>query len=120
MSNTTITVSQSQLQAIVAAAVGSALAQLTAPAPKARAPRKATSKVTQPKAAPKPAPKARATKGAQSRETLSRKDWNKTLSTKARFLGGDSYKRVMGAWVDVQAMRAQGMTPDEVLAQLAA
>jgi hypothetical protein len=66
-----------------------------------------------------PAKKAQAkpaTKGAQTRATLSRKDWNRTVTAKARFAGGDTYKRVLAAWADLQEAREAGMTPDEALA----
>ena len=80
--------------------------------------------MTQPKAAPKPAPRAHVTKGAQAKADLGRKAWNRTVTAKARLMGRHAdgrsvYAHVTDAWVDVQAMRAQGMTPDEVLAKLA-
>lgn len=89
---------------------------------KARTTRKASPKapkVTQPKADLKP------TKGAQSRETLSRKDWNRTLTAKARLAGKTAdgcsvYADVTDDWARVQVLRAQGATPDEVLARYAA
>ena len=88
-------------------------AKVTAPAParKKSTPKKAAAK----KVAPKPAPK-----GAQSVETLSRKDWNRTLTTKARFAGGDAYKRVLDGWAIAQDMRAKGATPDAALEALTA
>jgi hypothetical protein len=65
----------------------------------------------------KKAPKKPATKGAQTRETLSRSDWNHTLTAKARFAGGDTYKRVLADWqTTVTEARNSGMTPDEALA----
>lgn len=66
----------------------------------------------------KPAKKATtkpATKGSQTRETLSRKEFNRTVTAKARLAGGDTYKRVLAAWDQVQALR-ETSTPDEVLA----
>ena len=69
------------------------------------------------KAAPKP------TKGAQTRETLSRKDWNRTLTAKARragkIQGVSVISIVMAHWAWVQEnARNQGWTPDETLAYL--
>lgn len=61
---------------------------------------------------------AKVTKGSQTRETLSRKDWNRTLTAKARLAGGDTYKRTLAQWADVQAARTAGYTPDEVLASI--
>jgi len=70
--------------------------------------------LTQPKAA------AKVTKGASTREVLSRKDWNRTLTAKARLMGkrdGVSvYSLVIDAWDEVQKSREAGMTPDQVLA----
>lgn len=79
-------------------------------------PAKARTRKAQPKAAPKP---VKVTKGAQTRETLSRKDWNRTLTTKARLAGGDTYKRVLAQWDRAQELRNSGKTPDEALAQIA-
>ena len=97
----------------VVESLASAPAKVTAPAParKKTTPQKAAAK----KVAPKPAPK-----GAQSVETLSRKDWNRTLTTKARFAGGDAYKRVLDGWAIAQDMRAKGATPDAALEALTA
>lgn len=89
------------------------LALLEANAPAKAPAKKPARKAPAKKAAPKPA-----TKGAQTRETLSRKDWNRTLTAKARFAGGDTYKRVLGAWEAAQQAREAGMTPDEALATL--
>lgn len=75
----------------------------------------AQARKAQPKKAPKKA-QPKVTKGAQTRETLSRKDWNRTVTAKARFAGGATYKRVLDAWADVQQAREAGMTPDEALA----
>lgn len=81
--------------------------------------------VTQPKADRKPQPKADrpATKGAQTRETLSRKDWNRTLTAKARRAGkvqGVSVISVVNAHWDFcqEAREVRGWTPDETLAYL--
>lgn len=91
-------------------------AKVTAPAPAQKKPStKAAKKPATRKPAPKPAPK-----GAQSVETLSRKDWNRTLTAKARFAGGDTYKRVLDGWAIAQDMRAKGATPDAVLEALSA
>lgn len=76
-------------------------------APAAKAP-----KAPKSKAAPK-APKA--TKGG--RTDLTRRDWNKTVTTKARLAGGDTYKRVIAAWAEVKAAHAEGLTPDQVIAR---
>lgn len=59
------------------------------------------------------------TKGATAQghgTGMTRKDWNKTLSTKARFAGGGAYKAVMADWAEMQTLRAAGVTPDEALA----
>lgn len=80
--------------------------------------RKAPAKKAPAKKAPaKKAPVAKVTKGVQTRETLSRKDWNRTLTAKAKLAGGDTYKRVLAAWDDVQALRDSNFTPDEALAR---
>ncbi len=65
------------------------------------------------KAAPKPA-----AKGAQTRETLSRKDWNRTLTTLAKTQpkGSGAYKAVLAAWDQATQARDAGMTPQEALA----
>lgn len=87
------------------------------PAKAARPTRKATPKAAPKKRAPKKAAKAKApTKGSQTRETLSRKEWNRTLTAKARLAGGDTYRRVQDAWAEVQEARKDGFTPDGVLA----
>lgn len=95
---------------------------LTAQAPaKVTTPAPARKKTTTRKTAAKKAPVAKtapATKGAQTRETLSRKDWNRTLTTKARFAG--AYAGVLAQWDRAQDMRAAGKTPDEVLDLLTA
>lgn len=95
-----------------------ALLESSAPAvvtPAAKAPAKKTTR--------KPAKKAttpKVTKGAQTREALPRKVWNKTLTTKARLAGklygGQSvYSAVIADWGFVQEQREAGMTPDQVL-----
>jgi hypothetical protein len=68
------------------------------------------------KAPAKKAPAKPATKGAQTRATLSRKDWNRTVTAKARFAGGDTYKRVLANWALVQECAARNETPDQALA----
>lgn len=80
----------------------------------------ATKANTRTRKAAKPAKPA--TKGAQTRETLSRKEWNRTLTAKAKLAGkytnGESvYAYVLANWAEVQGQRDAGMTPDEVLAQ---
>lgn len=71
------------------------------------------------KAEPKAAPKAKAKKATTKgeRTDLTRRDWNKTVTTKARLAGGDTYKRVIAAWADVKAAHAEGLTPDQVIAR---
>lgn len=95
-------------QAEIAAAkviLAAAGVEFTQPAKPARKPRK-----PQPKAVAKP------TKGSQTRATLSRKEWNRTLTCKAKLAGGDAYKRVLAAWDTVSEAREAGMTPDVALA----
>lgn len=74
-------------------------------------------RVSKPKASE---PAKKVTKGASTREVLSRKDWNRTLTAKARLMGkrdGVSvYSQVIAAWDEVQKSREAGMTPDQVLA----
>lgn len=82
-------------------------------------------KVTAPKAPAKKAPAKRKpakkvtakapTKGAQTLETLSRKEWNRTLTAKAKLAGGDTYKRVLADWNLVQSARNAQYTPDQAL-----
>lgn len=94
-------------------------AKVTTPAParkKASTPRKAVAK----KAPAKVAKTAPAPKSAQTRETLSRKDWNRTLTTKARFAGGDAYKRVTAAWDLATQYRNAGATPEEAMTAILA
>ncbi len=94
------------------------LAALTTDQPAKPAPaRKTTARKAPARKAPaKKAPAKPATKGAQTRETLSRKDWNRTLTAKAKRAGGGTYKAVLAAWAEVTEMRDQGSTPDEVRA----
>lgn len=89
---------------------------------------------TKPKAAPKAAPRPKVAakvvttapaKGAQTRETLSRKDWNRTLTAKARLAGkagtGCSvYSVVVANWDAAKAAQAAGVTPDAFLATVLA
>lgn len=87
------------------------LALLEADKP-AKPARKTSAKPKARKAAKPKAP----TKGSQTRETLSRKDFNRTLTAKARLAGGSAYKELLGAWDEVRKCADAGMTPDEVLA----
>lgn len=114
MARTTLTTRVAALEA-GQAEILAILRTMQAPAPTKSA-KKVAAKV-QPKAAAKP------TKGAQSRETLSRKDWNKTLATKARLAGSrpgkadeSVYSAIMRDWALIQAKREAGITPDAVLA----
>lgn len=103
--------------------VAKILALLETNAP-AKAPVKATPKPKARKATRKAAPKVtpKVTKGATALRTgagMTKAEWNKTLSTKARLAGkrdGVSvYSVVMGDWAEVQALRSAGVTPDEAL-----
>lgn len=91
------------------------------PAEKAtKASKKASTKATSTKAAPKATTKkAKGTKGSQTRETLSRTEFNRTVTAKARLAGkinGTSvYRTVLNSWAQVQELREQGHTPDQVL-----
>jgi hypothetical protein len=81
---------------------------------------KRTTRRTAKKAAAKKA--AAPTKGAQPKAALGRKEWNHTLSAKARLAGKRAdgttvYRAVMDAWADVQADREAGLTPDQVVAK---
>ena len=114
------------LTGVVAAqgeALNRVLAHLDADAPaktsrKAAVRPKAAAKPAKRKPARKPAAPKAPTKGSQTRETLSRKEWNRTLTAKARLAGGGTYKAVLADWDGVQAMR-ETHTPDEVLALFA-
>lgn len=69
-----------------------------------------------------PKAETKATKGSQTRETLSRKGWNRTLTAKAKLAGkfddGTSvYAWVLEHWTTVQGYRDAGMTPDQALAE---
>lgn len=92
-------------------------AKVTAPAPARK--KTTTKKPAAKKVAPKPTPK-----GAQTREVLSRKDWNRTLTAKARLAGKCAcaeksiYSLVVARWDEATRMRDAGVTPDEVLALL--
>lgn len=91
----------------------------------AKAAVKAGKKVT--KAEAKAIVAAKATKGTRpvaGGSGLSRSAWNKTLTAKARLAGkGKGGKSVISlvtsaeGWAKVQAMRTEGMTPDQVLAR---
>lgn len=100
------------------AAVTAILASLTDSSPasvttKSSPAKKAVTRKPAKKAAAKPAPK-----GAQTRETLSRKDWNRTLTTLAKTQpkGSGAYALVLASWSDMQEARDAGMTPREALA----
>lgn len=93
------------------------------PAEKATKASKKASKATGTKAAPKATTKkAKGTKGSQTRETLSRTEFNRTVTAKARLAGkvnGTSvYRTVLNSWAQVQELREQGHTPDQVLEAL--
>lgn len=99
------------------ATVTAILANLTDSAPAVTAKPSPAKKATR-----KPAKKATTkapTKGSQTRETLSRKDFNRTVTTKARLAGGATYKLVIANWDVVSEARDAGMTPDEVIAHFA-
>lgn len=106
------TLTTAQINAItkvaVEAAVSAVLAAMSETEPAVRKPAA--------RKAPKKAAVVKSTKGAQTRETLSRKDWNRTLTAKARFAGGGTYKMILAAWADAQVAREAGFTPDEFLA----
>lgn len=93
-----------------------ALLEAQAPAkvtrPKAATPKKAVTRKAR-KAQPKAATKGSRMAGHGS--GMTKQDWNRTLSAKARFAGGDTYRRVMADWAEVQTLRVSGATPDEVL-----
>lgn len=61
-------------------------------------------------------------KGEQSRETLSRSEWNRTLTTLAKTRTGKNsgaYKTVIAEWnTTVTHYRNEGLTPVEVLTAL--
>lgn len=92
-----------------------ALVPADAPAKKSstKAPKKAARKVA-PKALPKGVRTTRATGG-----TLSAKDWNRTVTAKARFAGGSTYATVIANWNYAREARLEGLTPDEFLARIA-
>lgn len=89
-------------------------------------PARVTTKSSPAKDKPRKARKAKApakpvTKGSQSRESLSRKDWNRTLTTLAKTRTGKNsgaYKAVIAAWDAVSDMRDAGYTPAEALLEL--
>lgn len=115
MARTTLTTRVAALEA-GQAEILAILRTMQAPASKP----KAAKAKPQPKAAAKVVTTAPAKKGAQTRETLSRKDWNRTLTTKARLAGKigevSVYSLVLAAWDRAQAAREAGVTPDEFLA----
>lgn len=106
------TLTTAQINAIANAVTTAVVAALNVnePAKQTRTRKPVTRKAAPKKAAPK------VTKGAQTRETLSRKDWNRTLTAKARFAGGSTYRTVLAQWADAQVAREAGFTPDEFLA----
>ncbi len=94
------------------------LAALTTDQP-AKPERKTTARKAPARKAPaKKTPAKPALKGAQTRETLSRKDWNRTLTTLAKTQpkGSGAYKAVLAAWDQASEARDAGMTPQEALA----
>ena len=93
-------------------------ALVPADAPAKKSPRKPARKAAKPAVTEKVATKAlpkgvRTTRAAGG--TLSTREWNRTLTAKARFAGGDTYRRVLACWDDAQVARANGVTPDEFL-----
>lgn len=56
------------------------------------------------------------TKGSQTRETLSRKEFNRTVTTRAKFAGGGTYKAILADWAHVRELGTQGVTPDAIVA----
>lgn len=95
-----------------------ALLQGEAPAKPATAPKAPARKAPARKAAAKKAPAVKAPlKGAQTRETLSRKDWNRTLTTLAKTQpkGSGAYAKVIAGWEGISAMRDGGFSPAEAL-----
>lgn len=114
----------SELRSVVEAnneALARLIAHIDADAPaktsrKAAVRPKAAAKPAKRKPARKPAAPKAPTKGIQTRETLSRKEWNRTLTAKARLAGGDAYKRVLAQWDTLaEARETLGMTPDMAL-----
>ena len=88
-----------------------ALVEKDAPAKRRRSAKPKTRRVAaQPAALPKGVRTTRAAGG-----TLSTKEWNRTLTAKARFAGGHTYRRVLASWAEAQVARANGVTPDEFL-----
>lgn len=83
-------------------------------------PARVTTKSSPARKATRKAPaKAKApTKGVQTRETLSRKDWNRTLTTLAKTQpkGSGAYALVIASWADMTEARDAGLTPREALA----
>lgn len=73
-----------------------------------------TAKPSTPRRVAAAKPKA-STKGQSSVGSITPKEWNRTLTAKARFAGGDAYKTVLAAWDRVQTLRAQGYSPDAAL-----
>lgn len=115
MARTTLTTRVAALEAGQAEILSILRTMQAAPA-KPKAAKKVAAKV-QPKAVAKP------TKGAQTRETLTRSAWNRTLCTKARLAGArpgkadeSVYSAIQRDWALIQAKREAGITPDAVLA----
>ena len=103
---------ESKLDLLVARVVTDAPAKVERKKPA----KKAASKAAPKKRATKKAPAKKApTKGSQAVGALSRSEWNRTLTAKARLAGGDTYKRVIARWGWVQEQRNAGFTPDQVL-----
>lgn len=110
MARTTLASTNARIDALESK-IDSILTLLEANAPAKRTP--ARKSAPKPKASTTKAPKV--TKGAQTRETLPRSQWNRTLTAKARLAGGDTYARVLADWTKVQSLR-ETHTPDQVLA----
>ena len=118
------TLTTEQIVAIATKAAVEAVAaamDLSAPAKAVTAPKRSTrkapaKKVTQPKAEkalPKGVRSVRASGG-----TLSRKDFNRTVTTYAKTRtgkGSGAYALIVANWDEVQTLRASGSTPTEVL-----
>lgn len=88
---------------------------MSTPAPAKKAPAKKAVAV-------KVTPAKPAKKGESTREVLSRKEWNRTLTAKARLAGSNkgvsAYSLVLARWADVQVAAKAGATPDEVLTSI--
>lgn len=110
------------VDALVAALTPAAPAQPARKAARKPATRKSTKSTKAQVKTVKAAPAPKATKGETALRTgagMTKAAWNKTLATKARLAGkrdgASVYSLVMADWSEVQALRASGCTPDEVL-----